>query len=88
VLATFALGTAAGRFTANELRLGYLTTSHGGGLGFGDGTVALVMSAAIAAGVAYVAVRRNDIQQATAAEPVPVVPAGDAFSTGVVAREH
>lgn len=136
VLATFALGTAAGDFTADELGLGYLTSgllfaaaiavplvawrflrlnpvvafwtgyvltrplgasfadwfgkpaSHGSGLGFGDGTVALVMSAAIALGVAYVAVRRNDIQQPVADEHAPVAPAGDAFSTGVVARER
>jgi uncharacterized membrane-anchored protein len=136
VLATFALGTAAGDFTANELGLGYLTSgllfvaaiavpllgwrflrlnpvaafwtayvltrplgasfadwfgkpaSHGGGLGFGDGTVALVMSAAIAVGVAYVAVRRNDIQPPSAEERTPVTPAGDAFSTGLVAPER
>ena len=136
MLATFALGTAAGDFTANQLGLGYLTSgllfvaaiavpllgwrflrlnpvaafwtayvltrplgasfadwfgkpaSHGGGLGFGDGTVALVMSAAIAVGVAYVAVRRNDIQPPSAEERTPVTPAGDAFSTGLVAPER
>jgi uncharacterized membrane-anchored protein len=136
VLATFALGTAAGDFTANQLGLGYLASgllfaaaiavpllgwrflrlnpvvafwtayvltrplgasfadwfgkpaSHGGGLGFGDGTVALVMSAAIAVGVAYVAVRRNDIQPPSAEERTPVTPAGDAFSTGLVAPER
>lgn len=110
VLATFALGTAVGDLTANELGLGYFTSgllyaagiavpalawrffrlnatvafwsayvltrplgasfadwfgkpaSHGGGLGYGDGTVAAVAGVAIVALVLYVAVRRNDIQ--------------------------
>jgi uncharacterized membrane-anchored protein len=110
VLASFALGTAAGDFTADQLRLGYLTSvvifgaaiavpaigwrffrlnpvvafwvayvltrplgasiadwlgkpaSHGGGLGYGDGTVAGVALAVIALLVAYLAVRRTDLQ--------------------------
>lgn len=110
VLASFALGTAAGDLTANELQLGYLTSvaifgaamavpalgwrffrlnpvvafwvayvltrplgasiadwlgkpnSHGGGLGFGDGTVAAVAVAVIAVLVGYLAVRRTDVQ--------------------------
>jgi uncharacterized membrane-anchored protein len=110
VLASFALGTAAGDFTANQLALGYLPSvvifaiaiaipaigwrffrmnpvvafwvayvltrplgasiadwlgkpaSHGGGLGFGDGTVAAAAAAVIAALVGYLAVRRTDIQ--------------------------
>jgi uncharacterized membrane-anchored protein len=110
VLASFALGTAAGDLTADQLRLGYLPSvaifavaiavpavgwrffrlnpvvafwiayvltrplgasiadwlgkpsSHGGGLGFGDGTVAAVAGAVIVVLVAYLAVRRNDVQ--------------------------
>ena len=110
VLASFALGTAAGDFTADQLQLGYLPSvaifavaiavpaigwrffrlnpvvafwiayvltrplgastadwlgkpaSHGGGLGFGDGTVAAVALAVIAALVAYLTVRRSDVQ--------------------------
>ena len=110
VLASFALGTAAGDFTADQLQLGYLRSvvvfavaiavpalawrflrlnpvvafwiayvltrplgasiadwagkpaSHGGGLGFGDGTVAAVAGAAIVLLVAYLAVRRIDVQ--------------------------
>lgn len=41
--------------------------SFGGGLGFGDGTVTAVLIIAIAALVAYAAIRRSDIQP-----PVPV----------------
>ena len=110
VLASFALGTAAGDFTADQLQLGYLPsvaifavaiavpaigwrffrldpvlafwiayvltrplgasiadwlgkpTSHGGGLGFGDGTVAAVALAVIAVLVGYLTVRRTDVQ--------------------------
>ena len=110
VLASFALGTAAGDFTADQLQLGYLASvglfaaaialpalgwrlfrlnpvvafwiayvltrplgasiadwlgkpaSHGGGLGFGDGTVAAVAVALIAALVVYLTVRRPDVQ--------------------------
>ncbi len=111
VLASFALGTAAGDLTANQLHLGYLASvgvfavaiavpalgrrffrlnpvvafwtayvltrplgasiadwlgkpaSHGGGLGFGDGTVAAVAVVVIAALVAYLSVRRTDVQE-------------------------
>jgi uncharacterized membrane-anchored protein len=110
VLATFALGTAAGDLTADSMGLGFLASglifglviavpavarwrfrlnaavafwaayvvtrplgasfadwfgkppSHGAGLGFGDGTVTAVSAAAIIALVAYVTVRRNDVQ--------------------------
>ncbi len=110
VLASFALGTAAGDFTADQLQLGYLPSvaifgaaiavpalgwrffqlnpvvafwvayvltrplgasiadwlgkpaSHGGGQGFGDGTVAAVAAAVIAVLVGYLTVRRNDVQ--------------------------
>ena len=110
VLASFALGTAAGDLTADELQLGYLTSvaifgaaiavpalgwrffrlnpvvafwvayvltrplgasiadwlgkpaSHGGGLGFGDGTVAAVAVLVIAVLVGYLTVRRTDVQ--------------------------
>jgi uncharacterized membrane-anchored protein len=116
VLASFALGTAAGDFTADQLRLGYLPSvlifgvaiavpavgwrffrlnpvvafwvayvltrplgasiadwlgkpaAHGGGLGFGDGTVAAVAAGVIAVLVGYLAVRRTDVQ---APAPVP-----------------
>ncbi|GAA3555888.1 membrane protein [Microlunatus spumicola] len=114
VLASFALGTAAGDLTADQLELGYLPSvaifavaiavpaigwrffrlnpvvafwvayvltrplgasiadwlgkpaSHGGGLGFGDGPVAGVAALLIAALVAWLAVRRTDVQA-----PVP-----------------
>jgi uncharacterized membrane-anchored protein len=110
VLASFALGTAAGDFTADQLQLGYLRSvvvfglaiavpalawrflrldpvvgfwiayvltrplgasiadwagkpaSHGSGLGFGDGTVAAVAGALIVLLVAYLTVRRTDVQ--------------------------
>ena len=110
VLASFALGTAAGDLTADQLQLGYLPSvaifgaaiavpalgwrffrlnpvvafwvayvltrplgasiadwlgkpaTHGGGLGFGDGTVAAVAVAVIAVLVGYLAVRRTDVQ--------------------------
>jgi uncharacterized membrane-anchored protein len=111
VLATFALGTAAGDLTATEMRLGFFASgvifgvailvpliawrfglnpvvafwiayvltrplgasfadwfgkehNIGGGLGYGDGTVAGTALAVIAVLVAYVAIRRNDIQPA------------------------
>ena len=115
VLASFALGTAAGDLTADQLRLGYLPSvvvfavaiavpavgwrffgldpvvafwvayvltrplgasvadwlgkpaSHGGGLGYGDGTVAGLAAVVIAALVGYLAVRRSDVQAPTAA---------------------
>ena len=111
VLASFALGTAAGDFTADQLRLGYLPSvglfaaaialpavgwrffrlnpvvafwtayvltrplgasiadwlgkpaSHGGGLGLGDGPVAGVAVALIAALVTYLTLRRSDVQR-------------------------
>lgn len=110
VLASFALGTAAGDLTADELHLGYLWSvvvfgvaiavpalawrlfrvnpvvafwvayvltrplgasiadwigkpaTHGGGLGQGDGTVAAVAGAAIVLLVAWLTVRRTDVQ--------------------------
>jgi uncharacterized membrane-anchored protein len=110
VLASFALGTAAGDLTADELRLGYLPSvvifavaiavpalgwrffrlnpvvafwiayvltrplgasvadwlgkpaAHGGGLGFGDGTVAAGGAVAIALLVGYLTLRRSDVQ--------------------------
>ena len=110
VLASFALGTALGDLTADELRLGYLTSvvifgvaiavpalawrflrldpvvafwsayvltrplgasiadwlgkpaAHGGGLGFGDGTVAAGGLVLIVLLVAFLTVRRSDRQ--------------------------
>ncbi len=110
VLASFALGTAAGDLTADQLGLGYLPSvvifgvaiavpavgwrffrmnpvvafwiayvltrplgasiadwigkpaSHGGGLGFGDGTVAAASGVVIALLVGYLTVRRTDVQ--------------------------
>jgi len=110
VLASFALGTAAGDFTADQLRLGYLPSvvifgaaiavpaigwrffrlnpvvafwiayvltrplgasiadwlgkpaTHGGGLGFGDGTVAAAAAVLIALLVGYLTLRRTDVQ--------------------------
>ena len=115
VLATFALGTAAGDLTADSMHLGFLRSGlvfaaviavpalawwllrlnpviafwsayvvtrplgasfadwfgkpaeHGNGLGHGDGTVTALTAAAIAVLVAYVAVRRTDVQPAVAA---------------------
>ena len=111
VLASFALGTAAGDLTADQLGLGYLPSvaifgvaiavpavgwrffrlnpvvafwiayvltrplgasiadwlgkpaSHGGGLGLGDGLVAAVAAGVIVVLVAYLTVRRNDVQR-------------------------
>ena len=116
VLASFALGTAAGDFTADQLGLGYLASvvifavaiavpaigwrffrlnpivafwiayvltrplgasvadwlgkpaSHGGGLGFGDGTIAAAAAVVIALLVGCLTIRRNDVQT-----PEPVV---------------
>jgi uncharacterized membrane-anchored protein len=130
VLATFALGTAVGDFTADELGLGYLTSAllyaaaiavpalawrffrlnatvafwsayvltrplgasfadwfgkpstHGGGLGYGDGTVAAVVGGAIVALVAYLAVRRPDIQPPLTADRP------DAIFTPADAHQH
>lgn len=110
MLATFALGTAAGDLTADSMHLGFLSSglifaalmalsavawwrhrlnavvafwaayvltrplgasfadwvgkpySHGAGLGYGDGTVTAVSAGAILALVAYVTIRRTDIQ--------------------------
>lgn len=110
VLASFALGTAAGDLTALQLQRGYLSSvaifgvaiavpaigwrffrlnpvvafwiayvltrplgasfadwlgkpaSHGGGLGFGDGTLAAGAVAVIAVLVGYLTVRRTDVQ--------------------------
>ncbi|SDU83273.1 Uncharacterized membrane-anchored protein [Microlunatus sagamiharensis] len=110
VLASFALGTAAGDLTADQLRLGYLPSvavfavaiavpalgwrffrmnpvvafwvayvltrplgasvadwlgkpaSHGGGLGLGDGTVAATAGGVIVVLVAYLSIRRSDVQ--------------------------
>jgi uncharacterized membrane-anchored protein len=109
VLATFALGTAAGDLTASQMNLGFFTSgiiftiaillpliawilglnaivafwiayvltrplgasfadwlgkehNIGGGLGYGDGTVAGIALAIIAILVAYTAITRNDIQ--------------------------
>ncbi|MBF9071946.1 COG4705 family protein [Streptacidiphilus fuscans] len=111
VVATFAMGTALGDFTAFTLRLGYFTSAgifaalilipaagyrflnwnpvacfwaayvitrplgasladgfgkptSTGGLGFGDGPVALVLVAMIVIGVAYLAVTKSDVQSA------------------------
>ena len=112
VLASFALGTAAGDLTADQLRLGYLPSvvifavaiavpaigwrffrlnpvvafwvayvltrplgasiadwlgkpaSHGGGLGYGDGTVAAGAAVVIALLVGWLTVRRTDVQDA------------------------
>jgi uncharacterized membrane-anchored protein len=110
VLATFALGTAAGDLTATEMNLGFFTSgvifgvailvpliawrfglnaiaafwvayvltrplgasfadwlgkphNVGGGVGFGDGTVAGVALIVIAVLVAYAAITRRDIQR-------------------------
>ncbi|HXA54530.1 MAG TPA: hypothetical protein VNV37_06615 [Solirubrobacteraceae bacterium] len=110
VVATFAMGTALGDFTATTLGLGYLgsgllfaaviavpalgwwrlgwnpifsfwfayvatrplgasfadwlgKSKHVGGLGLGDGTVALAFGVAIAALVAYLAATRRDVQE-------------------------
>ncbi len=115
VLATFALGTAAGDLTAAEMNLGFFASgiifgvailvplvawrlglgsvlafwiayvltrplgasfadwlgkAHniGGGLGYGDGTVAGVALIVIALLVAYAAITRNDIQSPLAVE--------------------
>ena len=112
VLATFALGTAAGDLTASQLNLGFLVSavlfglvmlvpglgwfrfgmnnvvafwfayvvtrplgasiadwlgkphSFGGGLGYGDGTVAAFALALIVVLVAYAALTRSDVQPA------------------------
>jgi uncharacterized membrane-anchored protein len=118
VLATFALGTAAGDLTAMTMSLGFLksallfaviialpalawwrmglnevaafwaayvvTRPLGAsfadwfgkerartGLGYGDGTVALLAALVIAALVAYVTVTRRDVQRGFNAEPLP-----------------
>jgi uncharacterized membrane-anchored protein len=115
VLATFALGTAAGDLTATEMHLGFFASGvifgiailvplvawrlglnavaafwiayvltrplgasvadwlgkeHkiGGGLGYGDGTVAGIALVIIAILVAYVAITRRDIQPAMVGE--------------------
>lgn len=111
VLATFALGTAAGDMTAVTLHLGYLSSGiafsilfvlpgilywvfglneifafwfayimtrpvgasfadwfgvarHDGGMGFGRGPVALVLTIAIVALVAFLAITKRDVQEA------------------------
>jgi uncharacterized membrane-anchored protein len=126
VLATFALGTAAGDLTAISLKLGYSASAvlfaavisvpallwwrvglnevaafwaayvvtrplgasvadwlgkqrSASGLGLGDGTVTVVSAVVIVLLVAWVAVRRSDIQRPFADQ----VPAGDAAHTGV-----
>jgi uncharacterized membrane-anchored protein len=112
VVATFAMGTALGDFSAVSLKLGYLDSGllfacviaipaigyfrlrwnpvlsfwfayvatrplgasfadwtgkpkNIGGLGLGDGPVALVLSLAIAVLVAYLTISRRDVQRAT-----------------------
>ncbi len=54
--------------------------STAGGLGFGDGTVTLVATAAIVIIVGYLAVRRSDIQPASA--ELPVVQGDPAVTNG------
>lgn len=116
VVATFAMGTALGDFTAYTLHLGYLPSAvlfvalitvpaigyrwlrlnavlafwaayvmtrplgasiadglgkakNLSGMGYGDGTVALVFAALIVVGVAYLAITKTDVQPAPAVVP-------------------
>ncbi len=129
VVATFAMGTAVGDFTATTLGLGYLASGllfagliaipavgywglgwnsifcfwfayvatrplgasfadwlgkpkHAGGLGYGDGTVALAFSAAIFCLVAYLAITRRDVQGAVSSRAGAEEPQIGVISTG------
>lgn len=52
--------------------------SFGAGLGYGDGTVTAVTAAAIVVLVAYVSIRRNDIQR-VGAQADDILEQGDAM---------
>ena len=78
VLATFALGTAAGDLTATSLKLGFfgsavlfagISKPHAiTGLGLGDGAVSGLALIIFVALVAYVAVTKVDVQDARHSE--------------------